>query len=463
MGELKGSTLIKDAEFVVTMDPINKLVPGGSIGIVDNTIVEIGSDIDPSHYEQIVNAAGNIVIPGLVNTHHHMFQAFLKGHPGLQNQPIERWINLVTQAAGAMDEEMLYDAALLNMAELALYGCTTTSDMSYVRPLNKDLTTPTIKAAQALGMRFHPYAGGISLSQKDGSVFPDNVAQNGEVIAAHIEELITRYHDPDPLSMVRLGIGFCGIFTNTPQDFLYARGLSEKYGVNLQTHVSESGWENDVYAKEKFGKRPIEHLRNLGWAGLAVSHVHCINVSEAEVATLASDRTHVSHCPISNARNSEGEKGIAPIASMLKAGVNVALGVDGSAGNDSSALREELRWARTISGIPAETTYLDPATVLQMGTIHGAKLLGREAETGSLEPGKAADIALFNLDTVEMAGSWDPVTALLSTQGTRANAVMINGKWVVRESRLVETPSTNEEALVQRVAQHMQKLRSLID
>jgi len=456
---LASSTLIKNAELVVAMAPDGQVLEGASVGVVGNRITEVGSGLDQSRYEKVIDARGKLVLPGLVNTHHHLFQAFLKGYPDIQNKPIEEWVNRVSQVVRSMSEEMIYDGALLNLAELALYGCTTTADMPYIMPPGRDLLAPAIAAARSIGIRFQPYSGGISLGRKDGALFPDDMTQDSDTIAAQVETAINLHHDPAELAMVRIGFGLCGIYTNTPDDFKNGLSISQKYGVNLQTHVGESDWETSVYSPKKFRSRPVDYLRADGWAGPMTSYVHAINLNSTEIIGLARNGTNVSHCPISNARSSSGEAGIAPITEMLAAGVNIGIGVDGSAGNDSSNLLEELRWARTIQGARVYATYLDPMATLKMGTINGAKLLGRGGEIGSIEPGKAADLALFDQNTIEASGNWDPVTALLSTQARRAAAVMVNGHQIIDNYELIGLGGISEAEIVSRAAKHIRRLK----
>ncbi|PIY72452.1 8-oxoguanine deaminase [Candidatus Roizmanbacteria bacterium CG_4_10_14_0_8_um_filter_33_9] len=405
------------------------LVKGKQIALITKKKVKADEKID---------ARGKIVIPGFINCHHHLFQVGLRGNPALQNQPIDRWIKIVSNYATVIDEEIVYLSALVNMAELLLYGCTTTTDMHYIFPKGNSFIEATIKAAQDIGIRFHPYRGSMSLSKKDGAEFPDKAVEKPDDIATRTEAVITKYHNPDKFSMLRIGIAPCTIFTSRREDYKNALILAKKYDLLLQTHLGESSFENK-YTKNKFGKRPLSFLMDLGWEGKNVSFVHGINMNIREIKELAQTNTHVVHCPISNARKPIGEEGVAPVYSMLTKGVNVAIGVDGSAGNDSSNVLEELRWARTLQGIRKDSTYLKPSPVMAMGTINGARLLGRETEIGSIEEGKAADLAIFDItDTLERVGSiYDPQTMLLACQATRADTVIVNGKKVVEKSQLI--------------------------
>ncbi len=434
MSHETGGLLIKNADYVVTMDGDERVLEGASVLVDGNMITEVGH-IDPGSYDKVIDGAGKIVLPGLINSHHHTFQALLRGHPDLQNQPIDRWIGAVSDVARVMDEDMIYNAARSNMAELVKYGCTTTTDMMYLFPKGRgDFMAGAIAAAGEVGMRFHPYRGSMSQSQKDGAFFPDDMVEDSDTIASSTVSLIQSHHDSSPFSMLRIGVAPCAIYASSALDYLYAADIAFHYGVQLQTHLGESAAENEM-SVSRYGKRPFSHLREMSWEGKDVSFVHCINIDDAEVGAMARAGIHIVHCPISNARAPVGDTGIARVSEMLEAGINVAIGTDGSAGNDSSNVREELKWARTMQGVRRMSTYLSPIEALRMATRSGARLLNWP-EIGSLAPGQAADIAVFSRDTLEQAGSWDPLAALVSTQATPAEAVIINGRMVVEDGQL---------------------------
>lgn len=442
--ELK-TLLIKEADYIVTMDPKNRILRNASLFISGNNILEV--DSKKTRADEVINAKRKIVLPGFINCHHHMFQCGLRGKPELQNQTIDKWINIVCKFTQQASEELIYYSALANMAELLLYGCTTTTDMHYIFPKGKkNFFEATIRAARDIGIRFHPYRGSVSISQKDGAFFPDSIAEDSDRIAEETERLIKKYHDDSALSMVRVGIAPCTIFTNTKEDYKNAIYLSKKYNINVQTHLSESEYENK-YSLTTFEKRPLQYLQDLGWEGKSVSFVHAINVDNREIRSIAESKTNIVHCPISNARSPIGEQGIAPIWEMLKNKINVAIGTDGSAGNDSSNILEELRWARIMQGARKGSTYLKSPQVLEMGTINGAKLLNWQNEIGSIEVSKAADITIFETQNhIEYAGTTNnQVDALVSCQALRANSVIVNGRVVVNEGK----PQTfSEEKIV---------------
>ena len=427
--------LIKNADYIITFDKKESILKNKSLLIEGKQIKKIGTKITSADY--VINAKDMIVIPGLINCHHHLFQCGLRGMPKLQNQKINKWINIVCKYAKKIDDKIMYYAALTNMAELLLYGCTTTTDMHYLFPKgNYGLIESTIQAAKDIGIRFHPYRGSMSLSKKNGQLFPDKIVESSEEIYSRSEKLIKTHHDPSRFSMLRVGIAPCTVFSSSASDFKNAVLLARKYNINLQTHLSESRFE-DSYVISKYNKRPLEYLQSLGWIGPQVSFVHGINLTDKDIKALRKSGSALIHCPISNARKPVGDIGIAPITELLKQKITVGVGTDGSAGNDSSNVLEELRWARTLQGARESSTYLNPLTTLAMATKSGAKALRWDNTIGSIENDKAADIALFNLrNNVEFAGANDPITALISCQAKRAETVIVNGKIVVDKGLL---------------------------
>lgn len=392
---MTSSILIKNADYLVTMDQKRRILRNASLYIENQEIKEINSQRKKA--DKIINALGMIVLPGFINCHHHMFQSLFRNVPYQQNQKIENWIEAMTAMAGEITPEASYWSAVTAMAELLLSGCTTNADFFYLSLDNKDVLEGIIKAAKDIGIRFHFY-------------------QESETI-------VKEHHQSEKFSMLRVGLGICAPFTKPKRDFEKMAKLARKYGANLQVHVAES----------EFEKRPVFYLQDVGWQGPDVSYVHCLYLDQEEIKTLVESHTSVVHCPVSNARG----EGIAPITEMMEAGVNVGIGVDGSAGNDSSNMLEEMRWARTLQGARDGFTYLKQSQVLEMGTIGGAKVLNRD-DIGSLEEGKAADIAIFDTrDKISHAGAvCDPVGSLIASQAIPAEYVIINGKIVVEDKKL---------------------------
>lgn len=406
------SILIKNAEYLVTMNKKREILRNVSCLIENQQIKEIPTRKNQA--DKIIDASGMIVLPGFINCHHHMFQSLFRNVPYLQNQRIDRWITGMMAMGQEVTPEASYWCAMTTIAELLLSGCTTTADFFYISPENKEeILEMIIKAAEDIGMRLHLYQ------------------EN--------EALIEKYHQSGRFSMLRIGLGICAPFTKPKRNFEKIAKLARRYGVNLQIHVAESEFEVS-FCQEKFGKRPVFYLQSLGWKGPDVSYVHCIYLNKEEIKIFAQSKTNVVHCPISNARG----EGIAPITEMLEQGINVGIGVDGSAGSDSSNVLEEMRWARTLQGARPGFTYLKPSEVLEMGTIGGVKVLGRN-DIGSIEAGKAADIAVFDpRNKISHAGAvCDPVGSLITSQAIPAEYVIVNGKIVV-EKGILKTVDLND-------------------
>ena len=438
-GEFDGSILIKDIGLLVTSRLRKQVLEGQSMLIDGNKIKYIGPKYK-WHVAKTIEGKGKIVLPGFINTHHHLFQSFLRHVPAMQNQPIDHWIASVSSLTKKMDAKAHYFAALANMYELILSGCTTTADMLYIFPNKFDhleLFKATIEAAKQAGMRFHPFRGSMSLGKSHGSLFDDSVVEESDQIVSRTESIIKSFHQSAEDTMLKVGIAPCTIFTSSASDFRDAADLAKEYNVNLQTHLSESLTENQ-YAKNTFGLPPLQYLQSLGWDDERVSWVHGIETSIEEFELIKSKHQSVCHCPISNARSAIGQTGVAPIYEMIQSGINVALGVDGSAGNDSSNMLEEMRWARTLPGVSPNSTYLNALDVIWMATRAGAKALRWDSTIGSLEVGKCADLVMFDLDqSLAHLGAWDTIGSLVSCQALQADTVIVNGKQVVENQNLI--------------------------
>ncbi|MBU2052081.1 amidohydrolase family protein [Patescibacteria group bacterium] len=448
--------LIKNADYIVSLDKTGRVLRKTSILIEGNKISQIGTKINKA--DSVIDASGKIVLPGFINAHHHLSQAFLRHVPEFQNQRIDKQINLLCRLTKKMTPEAHYWAAKINMAELIFSGCTTTTDFLYIFPKQYDagqLFEASIKAAKDLGIRFHPFRGSMSLSKKDKALFADDVVEPTDKAIINTEKAIKRWHQRARDGMVKVGIAPCAVFTNTSEDFRQAALLAKKYKVNLQTHLSETKYEQD-FVRKKYKTTPVEYLQKLGWDNDKVSWVHGIELEPKELKLIKKFNQSVCHCPISNARSAIGQKGIAPVWEILKLGINLALGTDGSAGNDSSNILEEMRWARTLQGVRPEATYLKPMDVFYMVTVGGAKALAWDDMLGSLEPGKCADIVIFDInDSIAHIGAWDKVGSLISCQSKRADTVIINGKIVVIKGQLI---SQNETTLIKKSWQVWHKI-----
>lgn len=454
MSKSQPTLLIKNARQLVTMNQRREIIRNGSILIEGNKIIEINSKL--KNADIVLDATGKIILPGFINTHHHFFQAFLRHVPAMQNQRIDKWIAILSNFAKKMSPEARYQAAMVNMVELLFSGCTTAADMSYIFPQkfnHLDLFASEVKAANDIGIRFHPFRGSLSLSKKDGSEFDDDVVENSDQIIERTRQIIDKFHQSGRDAMLKVGIGPCTIFTNTPKDYRQAAILAKEFDLNLQTHLSESNFEQQL-VQEKYHKTPLELFQSLGWDDERANFVHCLELENQDIDLLKKHHSSVCHCPISNARSSLGQQGVAPIWEMLEKGLTISIGVDGSAGNDSSNILEEMRWARTMQGVRPQSTYLKPEDVLYMGTMGGARALRWDDMLGSLEVGKCADLAIFDIrDSISHVGVWDEIGSLISCQAKRADTVIINGKIVIDQGQL----QTLNETKVIKKARHIWK------
>jgi len=427
------SILIKDPLLTVTMNSEYDNFNSGWVLIKGNKIDSIGTGKQPEA-ELIIDAKDMILLPGLVNTHHHMFQTLTRNLPGAQDLPIFSWLKKLYEVWGELSEEAVFVSAEVAMAELLLSGCTTTSDHLYLFPsaASEHLIDKEIEAALEMGIRFHPTRGSMSLGRSTGGLPPDNLIQTEEEIIDDSIRLIEKYHDPDPLSMLRVALAPCSLFSVTTDLMKKSRELADKYEVRLHTHLAESE-DEEKYCIDKFGQRPVEFAESLGWLGDDVWFAHSIHLNDDEIEKLSATKTGISHCATSNMRLGSG---IAPVAKMLDAGVPVSIGVDGSASNDSSNMLSELRQSMLVHRLKGDR-WLSAAEVLRMGTLGGAEILGRK-NIGMIKPGAAADLILIDLNDIGYAGAKsDPLAAILFCTGSqRVSWSIINGQVIVENSEL---------------------------
>jgi len=424
--------LLKNAALLVTMDEERRRIEGGGIFVRDSIIQAVGPTAElPREADRVLDASGMIVLPGLVNTHHHLYQTLTRALPAVQNVELFDWLRTLYPVWAELTGEAVYVSALVGLAELVLSGCTTTSDHLYIFP--NDVTLgDEIRAARELGIRFHPSRGGMSLGQSQGGLPPDRVVQSEEEILADCEQAIEKYHDPTPYSMCRVVLAPCSPFSVTPELMREAAELAREHGVRLHTHLAETK-DEERFCLEKFGCRPLAYMERLGWVGEDVWYAHAIHLNEEEIGLLAETGTGVAHCPTSNMRLGSG---IAPIREMLDAGVKVGLAVDGSASNDSSHMLAEARMAMLLQRVRRGAGALSAQEALEMATLGGAKVLGRD-DIGSLEVGKAADFIAINLNRLEYAGALhDPLAALVFCAPVNVDLSVINGEVVVEGGRI---------------------------
>jgi 8-oxoguanine deaminase len=426
--------LLKDAEVLVTMDPQRREIRGGCVFIRDGVIESVGTaEHMPNEADAVVSLAGCVALPGLVNTHHHMYQSLTRAVPGAQNAELFGWLQRLYPIWGGLTPEMIKVSTLTAMAELILSGCTTSSDHLYLYPNNCRLDD-SIEAAQLIGMRFHAARGAMSVGVSQGGLPPDRLVEQEKDILRDTQRLIETWHDPARHAMLRIAVAPCSPFSVSRDLMRESATLARSYGVSLHTHLAEN--DNDIaYSREKFGMTPAEYAESLGWVGADVWHAHCVKLDTAGIALFARTGTGVAHCPCSNMRLASG---ITPIPAMREAGVAVGLGVDGCASNDAAHLLGEARQAMLLARVGFGPAAMSARQALELATLGGARVLGRN-DIGAIAPGMSADIIAYPLNELDMAGAavHDPVAALVFCTPQRVRHAIINGKQIVSESELL--------------------------
>jgi cytosine/adenosine deaminase-related metal-dependent hydrolase len=418
---------------VVTMDAAGTEYTDGHLVLAGERIAAVGTGPAPDGLPdaRYVDTSGCLATPGLVNTHHHLYQWLTRGLAA--NASLFDWLTELYPIWGGLDAELVLAAARAGLARLAGTGCTTTTDHHYVFPRDGgDVLAAEIDAAREVGLRFHPTRGSMDLGRRQGGLPPDHIVEDIDEILAATEAAVDAYHDPAPGSMLQIGVAPCSPFSVTEDLLTGAAELARRKDVRLHTHLAETSDEDD-YCRERFGRSPAQYLADLGWLGPDVWLAHAVHLDDAAVALVAGSGTAVAHCPSSNARLGVG---IARTRDLRAAGVPVGLGVDGPASNEASSLLEEVRHALLFArarGGPGELTARD---ALELGTMGGARALGREAEIGSLEPGKLADVALWRLDR-RHADIADPVAALVLGAPPPLELLLVQGRPVVERGRVV--------------------------
>jgi 8-oxoguanine deaminase len=431
-------TLVEGARLVVTQDDRRTRIPDGFVLVRDGRIEAVGSGRPPAgeRIDRRLDARGKVVIPGLVNTHHHLPQTLTRNVPRVQEAPLFRWLTELYEVWRGTDAAAVDVAARVGLGELLLTGCTTTTDHLYLFPRGQErLVDAEIAAARDLGIRFQPTRGSMSRGRAQGGLPPDDVVQDEETILADSRRLIREHHDPRPGAMTRIALAPCSPFSVTDDLMRRTADLARENGVRLHTHLAET-LDEESYCQQTYGCRPVEYLRRLGWLGPDVWLAHCVHLSAEEVSLFGQTGTGVAHCPSSNFRLGSG---IAPVRAMLEAGVAVGLGVDGSASNDTSNMLAEARQALLAHRIGADPSrWVTAEDALWMATRGGARCLGRD-DIGSLEPGKCADLVLVDTRRLSYAGaSSDLVAALVfSPFPEPVDTAMVNGRVVVEGGELV--------------------------
>jgi cytosine/adenosine deaminase-related metal-dependent hydrolase len=438
--------LIRHATLLVTMDAQRREIVDGAVFARDGIIEAVGASAQlPQSADEVIDARGQVVIPGLVNTHHHMYQTLTRAVPAAQDCELFKWLQTLYPIWAKLNPEMVRVSTQTAMAELLLSGCTTSSDHLYIYP-NGVTLDDSIEAAQQIGMRFHAARGSMSVGASAGGLPPDSVVEDEAAILKDTQRLIERWHDPARHAMTRIVVAPCSPFSVSRELMRDAAVLAREHGVSLHTHLAEN--DNDIaYTREKFNCTPAEYAEALGWVGPDVWHAHCVKLDDAGIALFANTGTGVAHCAGSNMRLASG---IAPIRAMRDAGVPVSIAVDGSASNDSGHMLGEARLAlllqRVAHGPIKGPSALTAREVLEMATLGGARVLNRD-DIGALAPGMAADIVCVPLDDIGLAGALhDPLAALFFCHVPRVKHSVVHGRVVVRDGQLatLELPTLIE-------------------
>ena len=420
--------LIRNADYLLTMDETRRELVSADVLLRDGVVVAVGQNLTTE--EEVVEASGCVVTPGLVNTHHHLYQNLTRAVPGGQDALLFGWLKTLYPIWARFTPDHMYVSAQVGLAELALSGCTLSSDHLYMYP-NGSRLEDTIHAAEEIGMRFQPTRGAMSIGESDGGLPPDALVEREAAILEDCIRVIDGFHDPSASSMCRVGIAPCSPFSVSRDLMRDAALLARDKGVMLHTHLAEN--EEDIaYSLAQFGCRPGQYAQDLGWVGPDVWHAHCVKLDPSEIALFAQTKTGVAHCPCSNCRLGSG---IAPLRAMRDAGVPVGLGVDGSASNDAGNLVAEARQAMLLQRVAGGADAMSAREALEIATRGGADILGRP-ECGRIEVGARADIAIWDVSGIESAGSWDPA-ALLLAGPTTVRDLLVEGRSVVRDGQVV--------------------------
>lgn len=433
------SILLKNISQVVTFNSKNEILNEVDILISNNEIISISKNISVDEAVEVIDCTNLLALPGFINTHHHLYQTLFRGIQEVQEKPLFPWLVGLYEFWKYIDAEAVYYGALVGFSELLRTGCTTTMDHHYVFPENKSSTLidEQLRAASQIGIRFHATRGSMSLGRSDGGLPPDCVVQRPDTILEDCERVINKYHDNSKFAMQRIALAPCSPFSVSKALMIQSRDLARKKGVMLHTHLAETKDEEN-FCIERYGRRPVELMEELGWIGPDVWFAHVIHLNQREMDVLKG--SGVAHCPSSNMKLNSG---ICPTSELLKAGVKVSIAVDGSASNDGSNMWEEVRRAYLLNHLKYGTEGLNAYEVLKLATRGGAEVLGRD-DIGILENGKAADIVLFDLNDIAYAGCHDPLVGLVTCGNTSLTKMtIVNGKVVVKDGILLSMNTEN--------------------
>ncbi len=454
--------LVRNARLVAAMDFQRTEIAGGWVAVTDGLVSGVGlSGTEPADAARTVDAADCLVTPGLINTHHHLYQNLTRAFRPALDGSLFDWLRALYPLWARLDEEAAHVSAWVGLAELALSGCTTSTDHLYVHPAGGgDLISAEIAAATDLGVRFHPTRGSMSLSEKDGGLPPDSTVQTDDVILAESERLVAAHHDRSPAAMVRVALAPCSPFSVSTELMTATAELAERLDVRLHTHLAEDIGEDD-FCLEMFGMRPVDYFEHCGWSTDRSWIAHCVQPEPAEIARLGRWGTGVAHCPSSNMILGAG---LAPVRELRAAGVPVGLGVDGSASADSGSMWTESRnamlMARLRDGQAGRAGLFTSREALEMATRGGAACLGRAGEIGELTVGACGDIAVWPLDGIAFAGAWsDPIEAFLRCGPLSARHTIVAGRLVVEDGELRASGTEQMLRDHRRIAVAMQSTR----
>ncbi|HMP72265.1 MAG TPA: 8-oxoguanine deaminase [Kiritimatiellia bacterium] len=441
------NVLIRQIHTLVTMNAGGEILHGVDVRVREGWITEVGKGLVPvPEVERVIDGSWCVAFPGFVNTHHHLYQTLTRNLPGLQNVKLFDWLIGLYEIWRGLGEEAVDVSTRVGVGELLLSGCTCTTDHFYVFPkgASRQLIDVEVAAAREMGIRFHPTRGSMSRGRSAGGLPPDDVVQGAEEILEDCRRVVEAYHDASPGSMCRIALAPCSPFSVTDELLKETLELARSLGVRCHTHLCET-LDEEAFCLETHGRRPMDYMEDLGWLGEDVWFAHVVYVNDEEIRRLATTRTGVAHCPISNLRLGSG---IARIPAMLKAGVRVGMAVDGSASNDASNLLRDMQAALLVHRVGTGVEAMPPGPVLTMATRHGADILGFP-EAGCVEPGRVGDLALFRLDRIDYAGAMaDPAHAVLFCGGApRAEYTIVHGEVRVEKGRLT---GVDEEALFHR-------------
>ncbi|MEY2959603.1 MAG: hypothetical protein RLZZ01_2171 [Actinomycetota bacterium] len=447
--------VIHHARCVATMDTDRRELAGGWVAVTNGLVEAVGTGPHPSGAVEI-DATDCLVTPGLVNTHHHLYQNLTRAYPPMTDRPLFGWLQALYPLWAALDTESVYVSTWVGLAELALSGCTTSTDHLYLHPHGAgDLLGSEIDAARDLGMRFHPTRGSMSLSHKDGGLPPDDVVDDDDAILAASEEAVGRHHDRSWGAMTRIALAPCSPFSVTEDLMVRTAELAERLDVRLHTHFAENV-EDDEFSLATFGCRPMEYLERTGWATDRTWVAHCVMPDPGEVRRLGAAGVGVAHCPSSNLVLASG---IAPVVALRAAGVPVGLGVDGSSSADAASLWMEARQAMLLAKLRDGAAAGTARMALEMATLGGAACLGRSGELGVIESGAVGDLAVWSLTGPTFAGAVaDPVEGWLRCGPVSARDTIVHGRAIVRDGRLVSDRLDEMLRVHDRLARRIQRL-----